>query len=66
MPQVGLEPAIPVLERAKTIQALDCAATVIGLESSAHKIKESLVTLERTWQDEIKMALNCDYAQFLV
>jgi hypothetical protein len=30
MPQVGFEPTTPVFERAKTIHALDCAATVIG------------------------------------
>jgi hypothetical protein len=32
MPQVGLEPTIPVFERAKTILALDRATTVIGKE----------------------------------
>jgi hypothetical protein len=31
MPQVWFEPMIPVLERAKTVHALDRAATVIGL-----------------------------------
>jgi hypothetical protein len=31
MPRVGLEPTIPVSERAKTVHALDRAATVIGL-----------------------------------
>jgi hypothetical protein len=30
MPQVGLEPTIPALERAKTGHALDRAATVFG------------------------------------
>jgi hypothetical protein len=30
MPQVGFEPTIPVFERAKTVHALDRAATVIG------------------------------------
>jgi hypothetical protein len=30
MPQVGLEPTIPVFERAKTVRALERAATVIG------------------------------------
>jgi hypothetical protein len=30
MPRVGFEPTIPVFERAKTVHALDCAATVIG------------------------------------
>jgi hypothetical protein len=30
MPRVGLEPMIPVFERAKTVHALDRAATVIG------------------------------------
>jgi hypothetical protein len=29
MPQVGLEPTIPVFERASTVHALDLAATVI-------------------------------------
>jgi hypothetical protein len=32
MPRVGLEPTIPVFERAKTVHALDRAATVIGFE----------------------------------
>jgi hypothetical protein len=31
MPRVGFEPTIPVLEQTKTVQALDCAAKVIGL-----------------------------------
>jgi hypothetical protein len=30
MPQVGFESTIPVFERAKTVHALDRAATVIG------------------------------------
>jgi hypothetical protein len=33
MRRVGLEPAIPVFERAKTFPDLDCAATVIGLDT---------------------------------
>jgi hypothetical protein len=31
MHRVGFEPKIPVLERAKTVHALDHAATVIGI-----------------------------------
>jgi hypothetical protein len=31
MPRVGFEPTIPVFERAKTVHALDRAATLIGL-----------------------------------
>jgi hypothetical protein len=31
MPQVAFEPMIPAFERAKTVHALDCAATVIGI-----------------------------------
>jgi hypothetical protein len=31
MPQVGFEPTIPVFERAETVQALHCAASVIGI-----------------------------------
>jgi hypothetical protein len=34
MPRVGFEPTIPVFERAKTVHAVDCAATVIGFQSS--------------------------------
>jgi hypothetical protein len=30
MPQVGFESTVPVFERAKTVDALDRAATVIG------------------------------------
>jgi hypothetical protein len=30
MPRVGFEPTIPVFERAKTVHALNCAATVAG------------------------------------
>jgi hypothetical protein len=30
LPRVGFEPTIPVFERAKTVQALDRAATVLG------------------------------------
>jgi hypothetical protein len=30
MPRVGFQPMIPVFERAKTVHALDRAATVIG------------------------------------
>jgi hypothetical protein len=36
MPQVGLEPTIPVFERANTVHALDGAATVIGQEKYTH------------------------------
>jgi hypothetical protein len=31
MPRVGFELTIPAFERAKTVHALDCAASVIGL-----------------------------------
>jgi hypothetical protein len=30
MPRIGFQPTIPVFERAKTVHALDGAATVIG------------------------------------
>jgi hypothetical protein len=33
MPRVGFEPRIPVFERAKTVPALDRAATVTGTQS---------------------------------
>jgi hypothetical protein len=46
MPQVGLEPTIPVFERAKTVHALDSAATVIGLQFTAahNKCSQSAVS----------------------
>jgi hypothetical protein len=31
--KVGFEPTIPVFERARTVHALDCAATVIGVQT---------------------------------
>jgi hypothetical protein len=34
MPRVGLEPTIPVSERAKTFRVLDRAATVIDMEKA--------------------------------
>jgi hypothetical protein len=37
MPQVGFEPTIPVFERAKTVHALDRAATMIGFIAYAHR-----------------------------
>jgi hypothetical protein len=36
MPRVGFEPTIPVLERAKTVHALDGAATVIACLGALH------------------------------
>jgi hypothetical protein len=35
MLRVGLEPMIPVFERTKTVHALDRAATLIGISSTA-------------------------------
>jgi hypothetical protein len=34
MPQVGLEPTTPAFERTKTVHALDCAATMIGVSGN--------------------------------
>jgi hypothetical protein len=47
VPRVGFEPAIPVLERAKTVHALDRAAAVIGnalctFNYLAHKEKRQM------------------------
>jgi hypothetical protein len=36
MPQVGFEATTPVFWRAKTVHALDRAATVIGIASFCH------------------------------
>jgi hypothetical protein len=36
MPRVGFEPTIPVLERSKTVHALERAATAIGIYSELH------------------------------
>jgi hypothetical protein len=42
MPRVGFKPTIPVFEQAKTVHALDRAATVIGRLTSIHKVIHSL------------------------
>jgi hypothetical protein len=42
MRRVGLQPTIPVFERAKTVHALDRAAVVIG--PSADNLNEILLT----------------------
>jgi hypothetical protein len=39
MPLMGFEPTISVLERAKTVRALDCAATAIGNSVHEYLIK---------------------------
>jgi hypothetical protein len=38
MPPVGFEPTISVLERAKTVRALDHAATAIGVKLNENTI----------------------------
>jgi hypothetical protein len=38
MPRVRFEPTIPAFERAKTVHALDRAASVIGIRNSLHSI----------------------------
>jgi hypothetical protein len=35
MPRAGFEPTVPVLKQAKTVHALDLAATVIGLDTDS-------------------------------
>jgi hypothetical protein len=42
--RVSIEPTIPVFERAKTVHALDCAATVIGEQNKL--IVTKLTTLQ--------------------
>jgi hypothetical protein len=37
MPQMGFEHTIPMLERAKTVHALNGAATVIGIPDSPYR-----------------------------
>jgi hypothetical protein len=41
MPRVGFEPTIPAFELAKTVHALDCAATVIGTHNNYTQIKHT-------------------------
>jgi hypothetical protein len=36
-----IKPTIPAFERAKSVQALDCAATVIGEMKYLHEKKET-------------------------
>jgi hypothetical protein len=39
MPSVGFEPTIPAFERAKTVHALDRAATVIGIKEHLYDMQ---------------------------
>jgi hypothetical protein len=39
MPRVGFEPTTPVFQRAKTVHALDRAATVIGKQTATFNKK---------------------------
>jgi hypothetical protein len=54
MPRVGFEPTIPVLERTKTVYALDRAAIVIysfsssKVNSSSYCIRELIIQLLRS------------------
>jgi hypothetical protein len=60
MPQVGIEPTIPVFELAKTVHVLHRATTVIGETVSSVGSKISFVrvlnivrvTIEGVWIDE--------------
>jgi hypothetical protein len=45
MPQVVFEPTIPVFERAKTVLAIDRAATVIGIIKNTNRIFWGVTTL---------------------
>jgi hypothetical protein len=51
MPRVGFEPTIPVLERAKTVYALDCAATMIGLLYLLHQYTGCSIQTSHTLSD---------------
>jgi hypothetical protein len=68
MPQVGFESTIPVFGRAKTIHALDRAATVIGY-SFIHENNITItqvkiqVGLEETVQTRIREVLNSSLGQ---
>jgi hypothetical protein len=48
MPLVGFEPTIPAFERAKTVHALDRAATVIGEMGSVEGLSHKYYA-EREW-----------------
>jgi hypothetical protein len=66
MPGLGFEPTIPVFERAKTVHALDCAATVIGTTLNRMVNNE----LSRLWKhmfvaDIISGYYNCNHLEKL-
>jgi hypothetical protein len=50
MPRIRFEPMTPVFERAKTIHALDRAATVIGNNNSNIIIITLLFPFDYLWQ----------------
>jgi hypothetical protein len=49
MPRVGFESTIPVFERAKTVYALDRAATVIGYELLKGLFRTRKEVVLQTW-----------------
>jgi hypothetical protein len=60
MPRVGFELTIPVFERAKTVHALDCLATVTDTQTHcvgtmlAHlMLREAVRTVPTAWKEEI-------------
>jgi hypothetical protein len=48
MPPVGFETTISVLERTKTVHALDCVATVIGIKLLLY-LKLNLWIIRKEW-----------------
>jgi hypothetical protein len=48
MPRVGVEPTIPVFERAKAVHALDGATTVIGCRLHVRRVFIEKPTLALT------------------
>jgi hypothetical protein len=52
MPQMGFEPTIPMFERAKTVHALDCVASVIGTKYMYLYISATII--KKVWLHNLK------------
>jgi hypothetical protein len=67
LPRVGFEPMIPALERARTVHALDRAATVISISTaSIQKLKTGLLLSRMLPFVILSLLSNCSLSYTLV
>jgi hypothetical protein len=61
MTEVGFEPTIPVFEQAKTVHALDSAATVMGVTvtNPAIKLFDIISLIQGSWRQQFCSPTPC-------